>query len=173
MEESGDLRASSICEEIQHTLRRAVFHFQDLNRSPVQKVLLCIKIRLYWGWTRQLDQQNIFFLSDLAGTGYKLCGIYVCIKNWNSHAEFFTCFSNKLVYLLGIESISRANEFLPTPEIFKMYWTLKVQYCVHKIPALSLFLSQRHEYVLNSLTIYFLVNYHSVTGHGLQFNSQV
>jgi len=80
MEESGDLRASSICDEMQHTLQRAVSHFQDLNRSPVQKVLLCINIMQYWRWTSQLDQQNIFFLSDLAGTGYKLCGIYVCIK---------------------------------------------------------------------------------------------
>jgi len=59
MEESGDLRASSICEEMRHTLQRAVNHFQDLNRSPVQKVLLCIKIGQYWGWTSQLDQQNI------------------------------------------------------------------------------------------------------------------
>lgn len=140
MEESGDLRASSICDEMQHTLRRTVSHFQDLNRSPVQKVLLCINITQYWRWTSQLDQQNIFFLSDLAGTGYKLCGIYVCIKNWNSHAEFFTCFSSKLVLLHGIESISRANEFSATPEIFKVYWTLKVQYCVHKIPALFPFL---------------------------------
>jgi len=96
MEESGDLRASSVCEEMQHTLRRAVLHFQDLNKSPVQKVRLCIKIRQYWGWTSQLDQQNIFLPSDLAGTGYILCGIYACIKNWNSHAEFFTCFSSRL-----------------------------------------------------------------------------
>jgi fatty acid amide hydrolase 2 len=53
MEESGDLRASSICEEMRHTLRRAVFHFQDLSRSPVEKVRFSgmrysFKLWRYW-----------------------------------------------------------------------------------------------------------------------------
>jgi hypothetical protein len=38
MEESGDLRSSSVCEEMGQALRRAVSHFQDISRSPVQKV---------------------------------------------------------------------------------------------------------------------------------------
>jgi hypothetical protein len=38
MEESGDLRSSSVCEEMRLALRRAVSYFQDISRSRVQKV---------------------------------------------------------------------------------------------------------------------------------------
>lgn len=38
MEKSGDLRSSSVCEEMRLALRRAVSHFQNISKSPVQKV---------------------------------------------------------------------------------------------------------------------------------------
>ncbi|XP_069705396.1 fatty-acid amide hydrolase 2 isoform X1 [Periplaneta americana] len=38
MEESGDLRTSSVCEEMKQSLHKAVSHFQEMSKSPVQKV---------------------------------------------------------------------------------------------------------------------------------------
>ncbi|PNF23846.1 hypothetical protein B7P43_G13733 [Cryptotermes secundus] len=53
MEKSGDLRSSSVCEEMRLALRRAVSHFQDISKSPVQKVKFSdmrysFKLWRYW-----------------------------------------------------------------------------------------------------------------------------
>lgn len=53
MEESGDLRSSIVCEEMRRALQRAVSHFQDISRSPVQKVKFSdmrysFKLWRYW-----------------------------------------------------------------------------------------------------------------------------
>jgi hypothetical protein len=38
MEESGDLRSSSVCEEMRQALQRAVFHLEDFSRHPAMRV---------------------------------------------------------------------------------------------------------------------------------------
>jgi hypothetical protein len=50
MEESGDLRSSSICEEMGQALQRAVSHCQDVSRSPVQKVQFNSTLRYGSTW---------------------------------------------------------------------------------------------------------------------------
>jgi len=83
MEESGDLRSSSICDEMRQTLRRAVSHFQDLSRTPVQKVhfsSLLRKVMKYLEWVSWLSLQSGFCWSDLANVIFLLYVIYVYIK---------------------------------------------------------------------------------------------
>lgn len=151
MEDSGDLRSSSICEELQHTLQRAVFHFQDLSRSPVQKVLFSYIPRSSSTWDELGSRTIRMCLAVWSCQYWWLCGIYTYIKGWTViQNTLHVSRLNWSVELHGAEFILRANEPSATLDIPRMQWNLEVYNCVHMCATPVSVLSQRCEDRLNS-----------------------
>ncbi|KDR24070.1 fatty-acid amide hydrolase 2-like isoform X2 [Zootermopsis nevadensis] len=66
MEESGDLRSSSVSEEMRQALQRAVSHFQDLSKTPVQKVKFSGMRYSFKLWRYWMTREPFDFSKELA-----------------------------------------------------------------------------------------------------------
>ncbi|PSN54905.1 hypothetical protein C0J52_01680 [Blattella germanica] len=65
MEKTGDLRASTVCEEMQNSLQKAVSHFNEISKMPVQKVSFSDMRYSFKLWRYWMTQEPAIFPYEL------------------------------------------------------------------------------------------------------------